>query len=396
LSELIGESNRSRKLVLEVNIALSEGIKDCIKIYKGDSINDLLTNFCRKHNLSNTVKDNLTQQIEANINIQSSDSLLSNANITGESNSNYSFTKSSPPKVSHQKKRERAINSGIFLYERGMKQKERLEERRRKQSKLKAGNETRANTFRPKINRSTISNTQDVAARLVNNGMSNERKKEKMRTRNVISSSLQFNFTPNINKRLIICLLYRSQELAKTRLENLSLACNLPTDKHNFLFDDARKRKEYMNSMSILQLDPNCTFRPQVNKSKLTIRHPEKIDMYYRKLCHLPVDSYTHDEFTFKPKIGRPPRVQRNPNNEPVGDYLQYLGSLQVESNKKRILEEAQLNSYKPQALMHDESKNLWEKRKYEAFKEAFDMLDSDMNGEISAEHIDLSSTSTI
>jgi hypothetical protein len=187
-----------------VNVALSEDIKDCIKIYKGDNIKELLNNFCRKHKLSNTIKDNLTQQIEANINIQSSESSLSSANITeGSLLDDYSFNKSSPPKATHQK---REISSSAFLYERGMRQKERLEEKRRKQSELKEKNEARTNTFRPRINQSTISNAQNVTARLVKSGINNERKKEKMRTRNVISSSLQFSFTPNINKRLVVCL----------------------------------------------------------------------------------------------------------------------------------------------------------------------------------------------
>jgi hypothetical protein len=146
-----------------------------------------------------------------------------------------------------------------------------------------------------------------------------------------------------------------------------------------------------MNSMSRLQLDPNCTFKPEVSRSKLSTKHPEKIDTYYKRVCHLPDDLNTHNELTFKPKIGRATRAERNPNNEPVGDYLQYLGNLQVESNKRRILEEAQLNNYKPQVLMHNESRHLWQKRKHEAYKQAFGMLDSDMDGEISAEHIDIS-----
>lgn len=191
------ESDKSDDLLLEVNITLSEGTTDCIKIYKGDNVHELVSNFCKTHCLPNATRDDLIRKIEDSIGESQASS--SSADITDDESS-CSFAR---PVHKLPNRVYRENNCGTALYERGLRQRERLEEKRRRLNELKEEMETKLNTFRPRINKNTTPEKGNITARLIEGGISNERKREKQRTRNVISSSQQFNFTPKISKRLL-------------------------------------------------------------------------------------------------------------------------------------------------------------------------------------------------
>ena len=55
------------------------------------------------------------------------------------------------------------------------------------------------------------------------------------------------------------------------------------TNKFEFLFEDAKKRKEYKNSLLHLNADPNCTFKPDIDKSQQKVR--SKTPILTNNLC---------------------------------------------------------------------------------------------------------------
>lgn len=119
---------------------------------------------------------------------------------------------------------------------------------------------------------------------------------------------------------------------------------------------------------------------------------------------------YTHEEQfdketgqpLFKPKVGRPPLVKKENNNIPVTDKLYYDRFERDASNnskrgklKKSILSiETQNSQMKSHRVVNEKSEQILDQKKARKFHYIFTLLDSDNDGIISAEKIDISQLS--
>ena len=177
-------------------------------------------------------------------------------------------------------------------------------------------------------------------------------------------------------------------------MKNISFSYNVPTstNKFTFLFQDAKKRQEYQNNLSQLEPYPDCTFKPDIIPSQKTVSS-KNLSTARQSSRKDQRDASADQNNNFKPKTGRPPKIDRNPERKPIGEYLQDLAKLLAENQKHREQEERdRAERIRKEKKVSGESEKLAERRRFEAYKKAFALLDSDCDGLISSENVDISS----
>jgi len=137
--------------------------------------------------------------------------------------------------------------------------------------------------------------------------------------------------------------------------------------------------------------DKECTFQPNSQLQNLaTMRCSTPIKLWDRKCSPDPsVVKRFLEESKFSPCVGRAPKTERNPENLPVGHYLYNKGKVGDLAKKIRTKENA-----KSEWQMTKHSHYLATKKRVEAYIAIFQLLDSDFDGEISAENVDISKLS--
>lgn len=97
----------------------------------------------------------------------------------------------------------------------------------------------------------------------------------------------------------------------------------------------------------------------------------------------------------FHPKVGRPPLARRDNDNLPVTEKLYQESKIRKENmEKQKILEKIQRENTVNIKKTQDKSDELVDQKKARKFYQIFLMLDSDGDGIISAEKIDISQLS--
>jgi len=163
-------------------------------------------------------------------------------------------------------------------------------------------------------------------------------------------------------------------------------------NKFEFLFEDARRRQQYQQKVCEIVDDKECTFRPNISMSRKkhasidipkTKQEPKKFN-----------NGQSIDKERFKPKIGRPPKNDRNKSALPIGEYL-YEKNKEMKEHMNKMKED-EIKKAKADcnfSFTGKESNQIIEGRKGEIFKEVFNLLDNDEDGIISYKSIDTSSS---
>lgn len=295
-----------------------------------------------------------------------------------------------------------SLNYGDRLYKKGMKKKEEHERECKELKMEKEIKEKQDYTFRPIINKTSKNSIQDLDRtrpenRLIQIGQAIQEKREQQRTVNLIESKLKCTFHPEINKK--------SERMAFERSKNISMesiaenqANLLLNNKFEFLFEDAKRRQSHHDKVVQVIPDAECTFHPNIIPSQqnhasistISERNPKNISPEKSKHLTEVVDNKTGQPF-FKPKVGRPPKNDRNTASLPIGDYLYAQNKIKDEKlETKKNVEKEKEYVERQASHVQQTSKKIVENRKIGIFQEIFKQLDKDCDGSISAKNIDI------
>jgi len=173
-------------------------------------------------------------------------------------------------------------------------------------------------------------------------------------------------------------------------------------DKFMLLYDDAMKRKQRKDNIYSKCLDSECTFQPDLIKggmydsfysenpnfvARLAKPQNGKSRSKIRYMHEANYDKQTGQKL-FHPKIGRPPLAKKEGDNIPVSEKLYQDGR-----KRKEMLEEKVRNmgNHINRKVVQDKSEELLDHKKARKFHFIFQLIDSDGDGIISAEQIDIS-----
>lgn len=112
------------------------------------------------------------------------------------------------------------------------------------------------------------------------------------------------------------------------------------------------------------------------------------------KMRHLQNQCYDKNtgQPLFRPRVGRPPLSKRDFENLPVTEKLYLEGQKMKHIKEEKIKNELHKREYSAsRPKIQDKSEELLEQKKARKFHEIFQIIDSDGDGVISAERIDIS-----
>lgn len=182
--------------------------------------------------------------------------------------------------------------------------------------------------------------------------------------------------------------------------------------KHEELFEDSAARKhKSMILQEIYHSEEQLSFRPEINEeSRKIVYHKhgdqsfvERLSKYanekeakimldkahaYPPLAQM-INPDTNMPY-FQPLTGRPPSAYRGSADIGVGNYLHSLSAQKQAKLEARREMEFDRKRLEKSAIPH--SSNIVEEKKQSVFKAVFDSLDSDRDGVISAEKVDIES----
>lgn len=326
---------------------------------------------------------------------------------------------------SHTARTRTPNNYGEKLYQNGLK---RLEEKKRKNQKEKLEQELKECenlTFRPQIN--PISRyfgrmkDKPLEDHLIEKGKKSKDMIEKKRSEVLLyEMQSKYSFHPRINKNSERMIMERSRQYIEenmgvgtqsnesSNLGNSYMSANSKLDKFMLLYDDALKRKQRKEEIYAKCLDSECTFQPDVMRGQFWDSQMDS-QGFAERLSKVPKGrdrsriKYLHEEKydkntgqpLFHPKVGRPPLARRDNEHLPVTEKL-YQDSIkrkeqkEAEKTHKEFERERSVN----RKVVQNKSEELLDQKKARKFHEIFMMLDSDGDGIISAERIDISQLS--
>ena len=239
---------------------------------------------------------------------------------------------------------------------------------------------------------------------------------EKKRSEILFEKNNSHSFKPKINKNSEKLIMERSRQYLEESAHNLDSSGNQTftsargLDKFMLLYDDAIKRKERKDYIYSKCLDSECTFHPdlvanrQFDDSRYTdpdsivdrLAKPSKARDRSR-FKYLQEEKYDKEtgQPLFHPKVGRPPLAKRDTDNLPIAEKLYYDNAVRQEKKEviKRINDFNQEKSANMK-IVQEKSEELLDQKKARKFHEIFSVLDSDGDGIISAEKIDISQLS--
>ena len=410
--------------VLVMTVEIGDGRQDTLYVKEEDSPEALAYEFSQKHGLdpvaTSLLVDLISQNKEAakrRIPKQTKASERSTAPIEVDSFKPKVKARDSAAKGSvydrlYQRKKKPAVekprsasvssrqsgngsfNYGEWLYIRGMQSKESL--KRASETKKQVEKETveRDLTFHPTINRKSsllspryTTRTEDLLLR------KEAEKKEKLEMRKLQMEEEKLkecSFTPRINQRSQMLDTSRSSASAKPRFEDL--------------YQEASKRKERQLERFEGAVKSEFTFKPEVHSSKSTDPDPEsflnrivnskkKFEEEMEKLRQelvTDVDPVTGQKL-FEPVIAKDTRFERSLEAGSIHEHL-YSQKDHKKQITDRLAQELDENIKAAQrsTKVTQNSERLLENFRKKAFEHLFNLLDSDQDGLVSCEKVDI------
>ncbi|OMJ72112.1 hypothetical protein SteCoe_29518 [Stentor coeruleus] len=370
----------SNPRILVITIDISDQLKGNIIVHEKDNPDTLSEDFLKKYNLDSTMKKPLIQVIKAhqikyqqqkksllskilsqgNFDIKPSSSILADPHKTTSQSSSllkksYSSTK---------------INYGQLLYEKGQKMKENKRAISETRTKEHEKESKKVLTFHPKI----CKNTNEIIknAETERKSLKNYENMTKLHIAKEEKEMKECYFIPQISEK----------------------SSRISEGKNIFdsLYKDACLRRGSQDSFrsSSKDQEKNSNFRRKsegveefverlTNSKKKTEEELERI----RKEKEVDVDKETGQKL-FIPKTGRKPNSVRR--ERPVWDELYSSRNATKEKIEEKKLQENEKYYTQPS----ESSCKLFEKFKFSKFESLFKTLDSDNDGKISAERINL------
>ncbi|CDW91726.1 UNKNOWN [Stylonychia lemnae] len=307
------------------------------------------------------------------------------------------------------------LNYGERLYQKGIKRKEEIERHIREAKNHQEQEEQEQFTYQPQINNISRSLPRNED-NLLKYGQQTRERIEQKRTELLLQEQSECLFRPMITKKSAKLL----SERYNNNGESLTRNGHGSKDKFSNLYEDARRRKERQDKIYSACVESECTFQPdtQVTKyyyQRMESKDPNKTGMSNFDRANSRDNSMrknknnttlNNDLFDpesgqpfFKPKVGRGPRKQHRPDpkDQPGGVSMALYDQSKalrqkIEDKKQRAIEER--DNQAKTVFTRDHTNRIVEKMKLQKFSELFKQLDSDGDGQVSANRIDISKLS--
>ncbi|OMJ78202.1 hypothetical protein SteCoe_22048 [Stentor coeruleus] len=277
------------------------------------------------------------------------------------------------------------FNPGEILYIKGMTMmhsKLRLAEERQKEKEAK---ETQELTFKPNINPSQSRYDEKPEDILLKKARDYEFHKQVLREKYAKEEVKECSFKPKIKK-------------------NKEPNVNVYED----LYQEAQKRQEKqieLANMKLFPFEPNAE-KPKIDKKNLEskeefierlVNSKKKLNEEMEKLKALQstsIDPITGQKF-FNPITLQNPEASTRKQDKNIWEYLYSMKDAKKDKIKKCLEdEETNWEEAASKAKIGSQSQKLFDRFRMKQYKKMFEDLDSDHDGKISADHIDLNDVS--
>lgn len=239
-----------------------------------------------------------------------------------------------------------SLNYGMRLYQKGIKKLEEVERKHKEAMQNREEQETKDLTFHPKINPVSYyfgcDGTEKPEDYLLKQGTLAKDKLEQRRAEMLYQTQQSCSFKPRIN--------YNSRKIAEQRNqffynefmgdEHSDIFSNRQPDQFSQLYDDAMKRVERHRKIYSLCIDSDCTFKPDIGKTRVDHVEP-KYNLHKNTLSEKSmIDKFNNENFDpetgqayYKPKVGRSPSNKRHRSSKSIENVL--YGYAKVYDDKK-------------------------------------------------------------
>ncbi|CAG9328432.1 unnamed protein product [Blepharisma stoltei] len=374
-------SNGKGKEILIMHIELGNLGKEKLIIHENDVPDEIVHEFAAKFNLDEKIEKRLSEQIAIQIGLLVEEHEKAAELVSAKANSAAVKPVYERIQAANKLKKVSNTNIGEILYNKGLEFMDQLEEENEKKRQYEEEKEKKELTFMPKISEFPSNNKRrhrHLAEYLYEKERLRLLKIDQEKELQYAIEQRECTFTPTVNP-MSKQILNRSRPASEDKF----------TDLYNEAYDLKKKRevlaKQYLKKV--------CTFRPNIisnNSSNcedvverllLSKKYVEERLDYERKIMELPIDRDTGLEL-FKPSIGRPPAIERNRNDIPIGDFLYRL---------KRKSPQPQEFPHQPIEMdSKARSNKILQKAKIERYFDIYQQLSPDSQGEITYENINV------
>ena len=293
------------------------------------------------------------------------------------------------------KEEDYILNYGERLYHKGLKLKEKTNDRIEKlRTRINKKNK-KIYTFKPKIN--SISYT--ALTNRYNNKLSYNDEDNILNYKEYLDNKIEYLkekyenkkeyiFTPRINKNSIIMD------------RNKNLNNNFKSPRYEKLYSYYKKKELNLNNLSNKIYDKKKLFKPKINNYNsdlINLQFNERQNAYKSKsiekkkkikdLIENNIDEHTGQKF-FSPIINSN-YERKNQNNFNVFNNL-YTDFKKTELNKKNLENEIKNKENTIFIYLNNNSNEIYEKQKIKSFEKIFKLLDKDEDGIISKFNINI------
>lgn len=297
----------------------------------------------------------------------------------------YRLAKKKKPKseqvtVSTSEKSTSYFNPGEILYIKGISMKHAKMRKIEEKTKEKEEKEMKGITFKPCINTSEARYDEKTEDILLKKAKDYEEHKKVLKEKFDKEEVKECSFRPNAS--------------SKPREVNPKV--------HEHLYKEAHKRQEKQMELSTMKLFP---FEPNQNKPKSTQRtesREEFVDRLINSKIKLQeemeklraIQDFDHDQITgqklFKPITLVSHEADGRRGGKAIWEYLYEMKDAKKEKIKKVLDEEESFWHESGQLKLGQQSQKVFEKFRIKQYKSLFEELDSDNDGQVSAEKINL------
>jgi len=375
LSQTVSSQTKKRISKSNISVATNENLNI---IPNSNNINQNVNNQNNNNNIENELDINISQ------------SNYNPSNTTGND-----YRKNRPLTAINQD--NYMLNYGERLYHKGLKLKERTDEKIQKIKQDKEKNDKKNCTFKPKVNNISYA----ALTNRYNNKLSYNDEDNIINYKDYVNNKIEylkekydknqvdFPFVPKINKRSIT--------MDKNNIGHI----NQIGPRYEQLYRNYKKKELDIHNLSNKRYDKNVLFKPKINvynSELLNLPFNERQKAYdsktnerkkkMKELIENPIDNKTGQKF-FSPVINTNYERKYGINNN-FNTFENLYNDRQKKEAKINFLTEKIQNEENPNLIyVNHISNNLYNEQKINSFKKIFKILDKDQDGIVSKFHIE-------
>jgi hypothetical protein len=282
------------------------------------------------------------------------------------------------------------LNYGTRLYQKGIQKMEEIERKHQEEKIKKEFEELKEHTFHPKI--LPVSKYYGSKAdekpedNLIKKGLLTQDKLEQKRAEVLYGIQNSNSFHPNINENSRKIADQRNQFFEDDYIgDENSNQYGPQSDQFLNLYDDAMKRVERHNKIYSMCIDSECTFKPDIGKTKhmnVSHRYNNNKNCISEKSIIEKFNNENFDPVTgqpfFHPKVNKSPINQNHRSSKSIGNLLYDATKIYKEKNDLRIQQyENEIRERSNTRATNKNSEALLDNMKNKRFAAIFNMLDS-------------------